>query len=103
MFDIKQLYYFYYDLLFTPFGFIILTVALIVALIGIFFVKRAMVNAWGAAIAFVLYLVTLIAICYREITLGALLVWIILSDVFLGGVLGFIIAVIVIKVKERAA
>ena len=103
MFDFAQIYYFYFDLLPTVFSVIILIAALIVTPGGIWAVRNVKVNVWGAAVSFALYLASLLYMCYSKITLKGILVTNILADVFLGAVLGFIVSVIVLKVRERAS
>ena len=101
MFDIEQLSAFYIDVLFSPFAFIVLFAALIATPVGIWAVKKVKVSAWCAAIAFLLFLLTLLYICYEKITLGGILYANIFADVFLGAVVGFLISILVIRLRER--
>ena len=103
MFEIEQAYYFYIELILSPFGFIIPIAMLIAAPVGIWALKKTERNAWGAAIAFVLFLASFVYVCYVNISLRGVLVANILANVFLGAVLGFLAAIIVIKIREKAA
>ena len=102
MFEFSNIYHFYFDLLFTVFSVFILIAALIALPVGIRVMKLVKSNLWGAGISFVLYLASLLYICYKKITLSGLLYATIAADVFLGAVMGFLIAVAVLKYRERS-
>ena len=101
MFDFTNVTVLYVDVLFSVFSVIILMAALVFAPVGIWALKTVKKNVWGTVIAFVLYLLSLLGISYRKIGLSGLLYMNILADIFLGAAVGFLVAVLVIKLKLK--
>ena len=102
MFELSNIYYFYFDLLFTIFSVFILIAALIALPMGIWAMKLVKRNLWGAGISFVLFLASLLYLCYKDITLGGLMYGTIAADAFLGAAIGFLIAIAILKYRERS-
>ena len=103
MFDFGVIRYLYLDLLFSSFSLIILLASVVFVPIGIWVLKTVRRNLWGIGIAFVLYLVTLLIMCYKKLGLDGLFYGNIFSDIFLGAIVAFIIAIIVRMCREKAA
>jgi len=103
MFDFEQAYVFYFDIIISPFGLIIPAAALIAALVGFWALKGVKKNTYGAAISFVLFLASLLYVCYKNVTLEGILAVNIFANVFLGAALGFVISLIILKHKETEA
>ena len=103
MFDFNVIPHLYLDVLFSSFSLIILIAAVVFVPIGIWALKSVRRNLWGIGIAFVLYLVTLLIMCYKEAGLKTIFYGNIFSDIFLGAIVAFIIAIIVKKCGEKAA
>ena len=66
MFDFGVIRYLYFDVLFSSFSLIILLAAVVFVPIGIWVLKTVRRNLWGIGIAFVLYLLTLLIMCYEK-------------------------------------
>ena len=103
MFDFRVIRYIYSDVLFSSFSLIILIAALVFTPIGIWALKTVKRNLWGIGIAFVLYLLTLLVMCYEKSGLEGIFYGSIFSDIFLGAIVAFIISIIVKKIRDNKA
>ena len=102
MFDFNVIPHLYLDVLFSSFSLIILIAAVVFVPVGIWALKSVRRNLWGIGIAFVLYLVTLLIMCYEKSGLNGIFYGSIFSDIFLGAIVAFVIAIIVKKCREKA-
>lgn len=103
MFDFGIIRYIYTDVLFSSFSLIILIAAVVFIPVGIWALKTVGRNLWGIGTAFVLYLVTLLIMCYEKSGLDGIFYGSIFSDIFLGAIVSFVIAIIVRKCREKAS
>ncbi len=103
MFDFGIIRYIYTDVLFSSFSLIILIAAVVFIPVGIWVLKTVGRNLWGIGTAFVLYLVTLLFMCYEKSGLDGIFYGSIFSDIFLGAIVAFVIAIIVRKCREKAS
>ncbi|MCR5722977.1 MAG: hypothetical protein K6G72_11625 [Lachnospiraceae bacterium] len=103
MFDFGIIRYIYLDVFFSSFSLIILIAAAVLAPIGIWALKTVKRNLWGIGIAFVLYLLTLLVMCYEKSGLEGIFYGSIFSDIFLGAIVAFIISIIVKKIRDNRA
>ena len=101
MFDFTNVTVLYADVLFSVFSAIILMAALVFAPVGIWALKDVKKNVWGAVLSLILFLLSLLGMSYRKIGLGGLLCMNVLADVFLGAFVGFLVAVLVIKLRLK--
>ena len=102
MFEFDALRYLYLDVLFSSFSLIILMAALVFVPIGIWGLKTVRRNLWGIGIAFVLYLATLLIMCYEKTGLNGIFYGNIFSDIFLGAIVAFAVSAIVAGKRQAA-
>lgn len=102
MFDFRVIRYIYSDVLFSSFSLIILIAALVFTPIGIWALKTVKRNLWGIGIAFVLYLLTLLIMCYKKLGIDGLFYGNIFSDIFLGAIVAFAVSAIVAGKRQAA-
>lgn len=102
MFDFRVIRYIYSDVLFSSFSLIILIAALVFTPIGIWALKTVRRNLWGIGIAFVLYLLTLLIMCYKKLGIDGLFYGNIFSDIFLGAIVAFAVSAIVAGKRQAA-
>ena len=100
MFDFSNMSL-YFDVLFTVFSVIILFGVIIALPVGIWALKDVKKNLWSAGISFVLYLLSLLFLCYKKIDLRGFFYGSIFSDIFLGAVIGFAVAIPIIRHREK--
>ena len=101
MFDFTNLSL-YFDVLFTVFSVIIIFGVIIALPVGIWALRDVKKNLCGAVISFVLYFLTLLFLCYRRIGIRAFLYGSVASDIFLGAVIGFAVAIPIAVLRKRA-
>lgn len=102
MFDFRVIRYIYSDVLFSSFSLIILIAALVFTPIGIWALKTVKRNLWGIGIAFVLYLLTLLIMCYKKLGIDGLFYGNIFSDIFLGAIVAFAVSAVVAGKRQAA-
>lgn len=102
MFDFRVIRYIYSDVLFSSFSLIILIAALVFTPIGIWALKTVRRNLWGIGIAFVLYLLTLLIMCYKKLGIDGLFYGNIFSDIFLGAIVAFAVSAVVAGKRQAA-
>ena len=102
MFDFGIIRYIYTDVLFSSFSLIILIATVVFIPVGIWALKTVRRNLWGIGIAFVLYLVTLLIMCYEKTGLNGIFYGNIFSDIFLGAIVAFAVSAIVAGKRQAA-
>ena len=101
MFDFTNVTVLYMDVLLSVFSVIILMSALVFLPVGIWALKTVKKNVWGAVVSFVLFLLTLLCMSYKGINLDGIFYTNIFADIFLGAAVGFLVAIIVIKYRQK--
>ena len=101
MFDFTNLSL-YFDVIFTVFSVIIVFGVIIALPVGIWALKNVKKNLFGAGISVVLFVLSILVLCYKKIDMRGFFYGAIASEIFLGAVIGFIVAIPIVILRKRA-
>ena len=101
MFDFTNLSL-YFDVLFTVLSFIIIIGVIIALPVGIWALRVVKQNLFGAGISVLLIVLSILVLCYKKIDMRGFFYGAIASEIFLGAVIGFIVAIPIVMLRKRA-